>query len=100
MMQCACIEYKGHRLLPAALDYVGKTTPKRIYASILAAHDVADGFRNVTTEQVLHAVDALAAWIVSKYGRSDCFETLAYVGLSDLRYAVFFFAAVKCGHKV
>ena len=33
-------------------------------------------------------------------GRGTVFETVAYIGPSDLRYAVVFQAAVKCGYKV
>ena len=33
-------------------------------------------------------------------GRSTVFETIAYIGPSDLRYAIVFLAAVKCGYKV
>ena len=50
--------------------------------------------------QVLNAVNRCAHWLEHIIGRSTVFETLSYMGLPDLRYAIFFLAAVKCGYKV
>lgn len=91
---------KGSRLLPSVLDRTGTETPNRIYASIPLSHDIADGFRDITHGEVLHAVDALAAWLTESFGVSNDFETLAYTGIADLRYTIFFYASVKCGYKV
>ena len=46
------------------------------------------------------AVNKFASWLKGKIGRSTAYETLAYMGPSDVRYAVIFLAAVKCGYKV
>ncbi|KAI9702667.1 MAG: putative NRPS-like protein biosynthetic cluster [Bogoriella megaspora] len=91
---------KGFRLLPDVLDRIGTATPDRIYASVPRSHDMRDGFRDLSCGQILRAVDSLALWILERHGKSEIFETLAYVGISDLRYAIVFFAAVKCGFKV
>ena len=91
---------KGHRLLPAVLDYAGTKTPSNIYASVPRSSDISDGFWNITINEVLRAVDSFAWWLRDHYGPSDNFETLTYVGVSDLRYVMFFYAAVKCGYKV
>ena len=91
---------RGYRLLPAVLDYAGSHTPDNVYASVLRSNNIADGFRDVTSNDILRAVDSFAWWLKDCYGSSDSFETLAYAGVSDLRYTVFFYAAVKCGYKV
>lgn len=46
------------------------------------------------------AVNGFAHWIKHKVGCSDLFETLAYIGIPDLRTAIVFLAAVKTGRKV
>jgi acyl-CoA synthetase (AMP-forming)/AMP-acid ligase II len=91
---------KGHRILPETLDYLAKTAPDRVYAAIPRSNRLEDGFRDVTTTEVSRAVHSLAHWISRNHGRSSTFETLAYVGINDLRYPVFWFAAIKCGYKV
>ena len=50
--------------------------------------------------QVSQAVNKCAYWLEDLIGRSTVFETLSYMGLPDLRYAIVFLAAVKCGYKV
>ena len=91
---------REYRLLPTILDHIGTTTPRRTYAAIPRSQDITQGFRDVTTQEILHAVDALAHWLVDEYGRSDTFETITYVGVNDLRYVLIFYASIKAGYKV
>ena len=90
---------KGSRLLPSILDHIGTNTPNRIFASVPRTHDIGDGFRDITFGEILRAVDALATWLSKTFGVSEDFETLAYTGVADLRYTIFFYAVVKCGYK-
>lgn len=90
----------GSRLMPCVVDELANTTPSRVYASIPLASDLSGGFRDVTFREIALATDFLAHWIKSEIGCSGDFETIAYLGAADLRYAVFFLAAVKCGYKV
>lgn len=99
MTQPVANSVKGRRLLPSLLDETGTDTPERIYASWPRTRDLADGFQDVSHGQVLRAADALATWLTERHGVSKDFETLAYAGIGDLRYALFFFAAAKCGYK-
>ena len=62
--------------------------------------DLTQGFRDITMRQVSQAVNKCAYWLEHTVGRSTVFETLSYMGLPDLRYAIVFLAAVKCGYKV
>ncbi|KAL1636519.1 Histone transcription regulator 3 [Neofusicoccum ribis] len=73
--------------------------PERIYASCAISADIEEGFRDITVRQILSAIDAFAWWLQGGWGRSESFDNIAYVGPSDLRYAIFFYAAIKCGFK-
>lgn len=59
-----------------------------------------NGFQNVTMSQMARAVNHLAWWLQKQIGTSSTFETVSYLGLPDMRYAMIFLAAVKCGYKV
>ena len=50
--------------------------------------------------EIAQSVDQFSYWLEGSLGRSPSFETLTYMGVPDLRYAVVFLAAVKCGYKV
>lgn len=82
------------------LQKQAQNEPERIYASYALSPDLSEGFRDVTVGELLRAVDAFAWWLHNGWGRGEDFGTVAYIGPSDLRYAIFFFAAIKCGYKV
>lgn len=90
----------GSRLLPQVLDDLAKSKPGRIFASVPKTFELKDGFRDVTVLQLARSVNQFAWWIEKTIGRSSTFETVAYLGLPDLRYTIVFLAAVKCGYKV
>lgn len=90
----------GSRLLPQVVDDLAINDPERVFATISSSSNLEAGFRNVTMKEVASAVDALTWWLEGRIGESSTFETLAYMGLPDLRYALVFLAAVKCGYKV
>lgn len=90
----------GARLLPQVVDQLAASDPTRVYASIPVSSDLSAGFRDVTILNMAAAVDSFAWWLESHIGRSSQFETLSYMGVSDIRYAIVFLAAVKCGYKV
>ena len=90
----------GSRLLPQVVDQLSRTDPIRVYATFPLSSDLSRGFRDVTMLEIARVVNKLAWWIERNLGRSTVFETVAYIGPSDLRYAIVFLAAVKCGFKV
>ncbi len=90
----------GARLLPMVVDQLAESDPARVYASIPVSSVFSEGFRDVTMLEMARAVHSFAWWLDAHIGKSSSFETLAYKGISDLRYAVVFLAAVKCGYKV
>jgi len=91
----------GEKLLPQFLDDYAELEPERLYASIprLPTH-LSRGFRDITAEDMAHCVDVLAHQLEELYGRSSNFEAICYLGPPDLRGAIMFCAAVKCGYKV
>lgn len=90
----------GKRLIPQIVDELARSEPTRIYASFPLSTNVSDGFRDITFKELAQAADAAAWWLEKMIGRSDASETLAYIGLSDIRYTIVFLAAVKCGFNV
>ncbi|GJP88726.1 hypothetical protein CAN33_0020510 [Aspergillus niger] len=74
-------KYRGKHCFPLAIDYFAHQEPERIFACIPISSDVADGFRNVTEQDMAAAV-------------------LAYIGPSDLRCAILLMAAIMCGTKI
>ena len=91
----------GERLLPKVLDEFVNSQPDRSYASIPRSEkDLSTGFRDVTTKQMARCVNVTAHLLQRLFGRSFDSETICYLGVPDLRGAMIFLAAVKCGHKV
>ncbi len=90
----------GHRSLPEALEILAITSPHRLYATVPKASDTSDGFMDISCLEISRSVDFMAHWIDTHLKTSDSFETVSYIGSQDLRSAVIFLAAVKCGFKV
>jgi len=91
---------EGDYYLPHVLDEHATWTSDRLYASIPHSTDLSEGFHDITRGDMAGATNGFAYWIQDKIGRSDEFETLAYMGIPDLSTAVILLAAVKCGYKV
>jgi hypothetical protein len=86
--------------MPVVVDQLAKQHPNLKYASVPLTTNISDGFRDVTFSDISSATNLMASWIDRTLGRSYEFDTIAYMGLGDLRYVVVFLAAVKCGYKV
>ena len=90
----------GKRLLPQIVDYHAQQNPHRVYASYAISADLAEGFHDVTMQQMAQAVDAFAWSLYESIGKSPDFETIAYLGVQDIRCPIVCLAAIKCGWKV
>lgn len=90
----------GHRLIATLIDQRAQEEPHRPFWSIPHSSALADGFQNISYGQVARAINRAAWWIDENVGKSTTFETLAYMGPPDLRYAVLTVAAQKTGHTV
>lgn len=89
----------GRRLVPQVLDDLASNNPHRVYAAIPKTAEVKDGYQDVTVADLACAVNFMSKWIEDKFGKSTNFETITYIGLSDLKGVVTFLAAVKTGYK-
>ncbi|KAL8788694.1 MAG: hypothetical protein Q9195_007195, partial [Heterodermia aff. obscurata] len=89
----------GRRLLTKVLDEVAESTPGKLYATIPLSDSLPYHFRELTFAEMARCIDFLANWLEERHGRSNTFETLAFIGIADLRGAVLFHAAVKLGYK-
>lgn len=89
----------GRRLVPQVLDELAKIDPHRVYAAIPKTAEVKDGYQDVTVADLARAVNFMARWIEDKFGKSTNFETIRFIGLSDLKGVATFLAAVKTGYK-
>ena len=90
----------GHRLIPQLIDEGAKNSPDVSFWSIPRSSNLADGFRDINYAQVAGAINRVAWWINENVGKSTNFESLAYMGPPDLRYAILTVAAQKTGHTV
>ena len=90
----------GRRLVPHIIDEYANVNPRKVFASYPRSSNLQDGFRDVNYLQLANAINACAWWIEAQVGKGHNFETLAYIGPSDLRYAILTVAAIKTGYKV
>jgi len=90
----------GRRLIPRIIDEHAEEHPESPVYSIPRTANLEDGFDNVTWLQLANAINRVAWWIEDNLGRSDTFESLAYFGPTDIRYAIITVAAQKTGYKV
>lgn len=90
-----------NKLLNHVLDDIARDDPSKIFAEIpKSLSTVTEGFRNVTYREIANAVNGIAAHLEEALGKGDWKETLAYVGLQDLRYVILLLGAVKVGYTV
>ncbi|PSN65724.1 acetyl-CoA synthetase-like protein [Corynespora cassiicola Philippines] len=86
--------------MPQVLDRHAAVTPDRLYASIPKDSNMYSGFQDVTCSDMARCVNFMAHWIVEQIGSTQQFETIAYIGIPDLRSAAVFLGALKAGYKV
>lgn len=88
--------------MPVVLDSVARADPARFFAAIPNTANISDGFRDVSFSEVSNATNRMARWLRKAFGASPArdFETLTYIGVSDLRYSIALYAAIKCGYKL
>ncbi|KAH8205428.1 hypothetical protein TruAng_000334 [Truncatella angustata] len=75
----------GKRLLPCIIDEVAQSEPSRAWASLpVDDYDLSQGFEDITYAAFANGINKLAHCIVSAFGRSTSFETIAYLGTPDI----------------
>jgi hypothetical protein len=90
-----------NELLPLVLEKRARSSPNGPWAKFpISDQTYASGLRTATNLEVSNAVNQVA-WLLEKsLGRSDKFETIAYIGPFDLRYFIVVIAGIKVGYKV
>ncbi|KAI1874087.1 uncharacterized protein JN550_002666 [Neoarthrinium moseri] len=92
--------YNGTRLIPHVVDEVSATEPNRIVYSVALSADISKGFYEISARNFANAVNKTAWWLQGLIGRSDKFETIAYIKPHDIRYFLITLACIKAGYKV
>lgn len=90
----------GKRLITTVAEELARTNPDKVHASIAISADLSQGFRDVTISQMVNGADHMAWKVDQLFGPSDSFETISYLGISDLRYSIMVLASIKTGYKV
>lgn len=92
---------KNEQLLPVLLDRLAIDEPEAIWGEYPVSPTTYDaGFKTVTYKQLSNAVNGVAWWLERTLGKGQNHETLAYIGLNDLRYPILILGAIKAGYKV
>ena len=88
-------------LLNHIIDRRAHETPEMLYAEIpRSPSSFNEGFRQITYSAFANAINGFAWWLHEHLGTGASFETLVYLGPSDVRYNILLFGAVKAGYKV
>lgn len=74
----------GHRLIPSLVDEYAKTDPDYVFAKIPKTTNFADGLQEITISTFAKAVNEIAWRCESVLGKSGNFDTIAYIGPSQL----------------
>ncbi|KAI9747250.1 MAG: hypothetical protein M4579_007498, partial [Chaenotheca gracillima] len=86
----------GQRLIPTVIDVMSVNDPDKVFALIPRTMRTKDGFRHVTYADLAEAINTAAHWL-SGIVKEERGRYLAYLGPSDLRYAILAVAAIKAG---
>ncbi|PHH73109.1 hypothetical protein CDD82_5653 [Ophiocordyceps australis] len=92
---------QNERLLTQVIDHVAQTDPEAVWMEYpRSASSYDQGFRQITYRQLATAVDKLAWYLHHNVEVESAFQTLAYIGPNDARYALIVYACIKTSFKV
>ncbi|KAG9238968.1 hypothetical protein BJ875DRAFT_275589 [Amylocarpus encephaloides] len=80
---------------PVLIDHVAKDSPDRTFAIVPRTRDLEDGYQDFTYGELSKAVDRMSWWLDCQLGKATTLETVAYLGVGDLRYTFLYYAALK-----
>lgn len=89
----------GRRLIASLVDDCAIETPQKTFAFVSRTSRV-DDMQAISHYKFANAVNRCAFWMEELLGRGAHFDTVAYLGPSDLRTSIIILAAIKTGHKV
>jgi hypothetical protein len=86
---------------PTWVEERAAATPERVFALIPKTDIVKDGYREFTYRELARAVDKLS-WFLDQELSTPAvdFDTIAYIGASDLRYTILYIAVQKTRRQV
>lgn len=90
----------GKRIMAQVIDDLAVQNPRRKVCTLPKGISPADGFSDLTFQQVAQMINYTSWWIENTLGPSSRLETLAYIGTHDIRYLVMVMACNKTGYKV
>ncbi|UKZ86441.1 putative NRPS-like protein biosynthetic cluster [Trichoderma asperellum] len=89
----------GKRLLVNIVDEYAAYEPERIFVYQPYSSNLEDGYRPITFRETSRAVNHLAVELLQQTQdaayEKDSFPTVAYIGPSDIRYAIVMLACIK-----
>jgi acyl-coenzyme A synthetase/AMP-(fatty) acid ligase len=86
-------------LLPTLIDKLAAEEPDKLFCAYAESAAEADVLRQITYRAFANAVNACAWWLQDTLGEGLKFETIAYLGPSDIQPAIFTLAAAKVNRK-
>ncbi|KAF4631099.1 hypothetical protein G7Y89_g7043 [Cudoniella acicularis] len=94
--------FPGKRdVLVNIVNYRARKCPEALFAEYpISSTAYDDGYREINYADFANAVNGAASWMEEHLGRGRNFETLAYIGPNDIRYAALVLGAVKAGYKL
>lgn len=90
----------GRRLLMNVIEEKAQQWHTRPLFSIPRTNKAQDGYRDIFYWEFANAINRCARWLKEHIGISSKFESITYIGPSDLRYQILMMAAVKTGYVV
>lgn len=96
-----CVQY-GKRIVVSVIEQRARVEPDAPWISVpVDDADLSKGYRDVTYKELNSAANHAARWLLHNLpASSKPFQSVAYAGPKDLRYAVFALAAGKLSKKV
>ncbi|KAE9369012.1 acetyl-CoA synthetase-like protein [Stipitochalara longipes BDJ] len=88
------------RLLPKIIDFNAEAHPTKLYAIFPKSELLSDGFYEFTYKQFADSINHISWWLDESLGKSQSFDTIAYIGPKDIRYSILAVAAIKTHRKV
>ncbi|OJD34983.1 ochratoxin a non-ribosomal peptide synthetase [Diplodia corticola] len=87
------------KLITRRVDELAASSPFRTWVSVPQTNEIDGQWRDITFHELAQAVDGMARWIEKTIGAGTARETVAYLGINDVRYTVVILAMIKANRK-
>ncbi|KAF2137213.1 uncharacterized protein K452DRAFT_236204 [Aplosporella prunicola CBS 121167] len=81
------------------IDGIAAADPSRVWVTVPTSNDLNGAWRDITFSEFAGAINGAAKWIEKTMGVGEARETVAYMGVNDVRYAVIICALMKTNRK-